>query len=219
MPFMMLTAASLVSNALHRRFWRSRKEEGTSHAAAASDDRRTDVDCVPQTFPALYGLYQNDFLPEGIHIIGYARTKMDEAEFHKRASQHIKVIPALKKKVDEFLGDCTYISGQYDSDEDFQNLTKHLEEIEKKYSGDEVNRVFYMALPPSVFTIVAEKLKKNCYTDKGTNRIIVEKPFGKDLESSREMMGKLKALWSEDEVRGPIMPKIDADSDSADIPN
>ena len=79
-----------------------------------------------------------------------------------------------------------------------------MEEIESKYSGsgnkDERNRVFYMALPPSVFTDVAEKLKKNCYSEKGKNRIIVEKPFGKDLESSRDMMGKLKALWKEEEV-------------------
>lgn len=126
---------------------------------------------------------------------------MDEAEFHKRASQHIKVIPAFKKKVDEFLGACSYISGQYDSDDDFQVLEKRLQEIEGAYSNKEkTNRVFYMALPPSVFTTVAEKLKKNNYTEKGTNRIIVEKPFGKDLESSREMMGELKALWKEEEV-------------------
>lgn len=125
---------------------------------------------------------------------------MDEAEFHKKASSNLKVLPAMKQKVDEFLKVSTYISGQYDSDEDFQRLNKHLEEIESKYTSEGKNRVFYMALPPSVFTEVAEKLKKNCYVEKGINRIIVEKPFGKDLESSREMMGKLKALWKEEET-------------------
>jgi len=155
-----------------------------------------------KTFPALYGLYQNGFLPEGIHIIGYARTKMDKEEFHKRASSNIKALPAMKTKVNDFLELSTYCSGQYDKDEDFQELTKQMEEIESKYkdSSKGVNRVFYMALPPSVFTDVAEKLKKNCYAEKGVNRIIVEKPFGKDLQSSRDMMGKLKALWKEDET-------------------
>jgi len=153
-----------------------------------------------KTFPALYGLYQNGFLPEGIRIIGYARTKMDEAEFHKKASSNLKVLPRMQGKVDEFLKASTYISGQYDSDEDFQNLNKHIEEIESKYSGGQKNRVFYMALPPSVFTQVAEKIKKNCYVEQGINRIIVEKPFGKDLESSRAMMGELKALWTEEET-------------------
>lgn len=132
--------------------------------------------------------------------MGYARTKMDEPEFQKRVTSNLKVIPAQKSKVDDFLKACTYVSGQYDKDEDFANLNKHLEELEKSHGGEARNRVFYMALPPSVFTDVAEKLKKNCYSEKGVNRIIVEKPFGKDLQSSREMMGKLKALWREEEV-------------------
>lgn len=129
---------------------------------------------------------------------------MDEAEFHKRESSNLKPLPGSNNagKVDDFLKISTYVSGQYDSDEDFKNLNKHLEEIESKYSSDERNRIFYMALPPSVFTTVAEKIKKNCYipNGKGHNRIIVEKPFGKDLQSSREMMGKLKELWKEEEV-------------------
>lgn len=128
---------------------------------------------------------------------------MDEKEFHSRQTSHIKVMPAQRRGIDAFTGVSTYVSGQYDKDEDFQALTKHMEEIESKYKGDERNRVFYMALPPSVFTDVAEMLKKNCYSEKGKNRIIVEKPFGKDLESSRDMMGKLKALWKEEEVSDP----------------
>ena len=130
---------------------------------------------------------------------------MDEKEFHSRQTSHLKALPAQRKNVEAFTGISTYVSGQYDQDSDFQNLTKHMEEIESKYSGsgnkDERNRVFYMALPPSVFTDVAEKLKKNCYSEKGKNRIIVEKPFGKDLESSRDMMGKLKAEVSAERAR------------------
>lgn len=127
---------------------------------------------------------------------------MDESEFHKRETSHLKTVPAVPQStIDGFVKMSTYISGQYDSDDDFKKLNEHLEEIEKGYSGDDRNRVFYMALPPSVFTTVAEKIKKNCYTEKGQNRIIVEKPFGKDLQSSRDMMGDLKKLWKEEEVR------------------
>jgi glucose-6-phosphate 1-dehydrogenase len=57
-----------------------------------------------------------------------------------------------------------------------------------------------MALPPSVFTVVAAGLKKNCYAPNGINRIVIEKPFGKDLESCREMMSALKKEWTEDET-------------------
>ncbi len=65
---------------------------------------------------------------------------------------------------------------------------------------DHPSRLFYMALPPNVFTVVATGLKKNCYSEKGNNRIVIEKPFGKDLESSREMIGALKGLWKEEET-------------------
>jgi len=156
-----------------------------------------------KTFPALFGLFANGFLPPNLRIIGYARTKMDKEEFHKRASSHIKSLPAQKKKLDEFLGMCTYVSGQYDKPEGFQELDKHMSQIEDEAYGsksDKRNRVFYMALPPSVFIEVAQGLKANCYSSKGINRIIVEKPFGKDSESSADMMTKLKKEWSEEET-------------------
>ncbi|KAL8281481.1 hypothetical protein RQP46_006165 [Phenoliferia psychrophenolica] len=156
-----------------------------------------------KTFPALFGLYNNGFLPKGINIVGYARTKMDEAEFHKRAASYIKApIPAMKKKLEEFLKICTYVSGQYDDDESFQGLETELVRIEKEYvdQNEPKNRVFYMALPPSVFTVVATHLKHNNYSEGAINRIIVEKPFGKDLESSREMQVGLAKCWKEDEI-------------------
>ncbi|GAA6017648.1 hypothetical protein JCM10207_001235 [Rhodosporidiobolus poonsookiae] len=156
-----------------------------------------------KTFPALFGLYNNGFLPEGIRIIGYARTKMDKEEYHKRVCQYIKApIPAIKKKLEEFLELCTYVSGQYDTDEGFEELEKELKKCEETYKDKESakNRVFYMALPPSVFTVVAANFRKHNYSEGGVNRIIVEKPFGKDLESSREMQVGLKKEWKEEEI-------------------
>jgi glucose-6-phosphate 1-dehydrogenase len=97
--------------------------------------------------------------------------------------------------LDEFLKLSSYVDGQYDEDESFQKLEEAL-----KKSGQK-NRIFYMALPPSVFTTVATHLKKNNYSEGAINRIIVEKPFGKDLESSREMQKDLKAQFKEEEVR------------------
>nr|XP_018261563.1 glucose-6-phosphate dehydrogenase [Kwoniella dejecticola CBS 10117]OBR83721.1 glucose-6-phosphate dehydrogenase [Kwoniella dejecticola CBS 10117] len=148
-----------------------------------------------KTFPALFALFAQGLLPKDVHIVGYARTKMDEAEFYKRETQYIK---GDDSKIEEFKKISSYISGQYDGDEGFQELLKHVQKLE----GDRQtkNRVFYMALPPSVFTTVAKGLKKNVYSESGINRIIVEKPFGKDLESCREMMSELKAQWAENET-------------------
>ncbi|WWC93506.1 glucose-6-phosphate dehydrogenase [Kwoniella sp. B9012] len=148
-----------------------------------------------KTFPALFALFAQDLLPKDVHIVGYARTKMDEQEFYKRETQYIK---GDESKIEEFKKISSYISGQYDGDEGFQELLKHLEKLEGDRKSK--NRVFYMALPPSVFTTVAKGLKKNVYSESGINRIIVEKPFGKDLESCREMMSELKAQWAENET-------------------
>lgn len=160
-----------------------------------------------KTFPALFALFQQGFLPKDVHIVGYARTKMDEEEFHKRQTKYIsapKDDDELAKKFEEnikaFKSVSSYVSGPYDEDSGFQNLLKHVEELEKGREGEQANRVFYMALPPSVFTVVAKGLKKNVYSKNGSNRIIIEKPFGKDLESCREMMTALSSEWAENET-------------------
>jgi glucose-6-phosphate 1-dehydrogenase len=134
---------------------------------------------------------------------------MDLDEFYRRETKYIKknendaeLAKTFDAKLSGFKKISSYISGQYDTDEGFQELREHLEKLEDERSGSKSprNRVFYMALPPSVFTVVAKGLKKNVYSESGKNRIIVEKPFGKDLESSREMMTALKAEWAENET-------------------
>ncbi|PWY99184.1 putative ZWF1-glucose-6-phosphate dehydrogenase [Testicularia cyperi] len=155
-----------------------------------------------KTFPALFNLFRLGLLPKSTHILGYARTKMDKATFEEKISGHLKNVDddQGKKEKEEFLKICKYISGQYDEDASFQNLNKEMEEIEGQLKHESPSRLFYMALPPNVFTVVAKGLKKNCYSEKGHNRIVIEKPFGKDLESSREMIGALKGLWKEEET-------------------
>lgn len=97
---------------------------------------------------------------------------MDHEEYIKRVKSYIKTpTKEIEQQLEEFCGLCTYISGQYDEDESFINLRKHLEEIEK--GREETNRIFYMALPPSVFITVSQHLKRNCYPKNGTTRVIV----------------------------------------------
>ena len=156
-----------------------------------------------QTFPALFGLFRDKFLHDGVKIVGYARTKMDEEEFHKRATSYIKNPDQnveLSSKIEEFKKRSSYVSGGYEDAASYENLEKHLKDIESTYqSKTECNRVFYLALPPSVFLPVAKNVKAHNYAG-GVNRIIVEKPFGKDLDSSRELLGALKQHWTEDET-------------------
>ncbi|KAJ6599050.1 glucose-6-P dehydrogenase [Mycena vulgaris] len=171
-----------------------------------------------KTFPALFGLFRQDLLPKDVQIVGYARTKMDKAEFHKRLTSYIKNPnddPEITKRIQEFKDISTYISGAYEDKDDkkegeagFDGLNKHLVQLEKTRDGLGENekptapqhRIFYFALPPSVFQPVAKHLKNQCYDVGGVKRIIVEKPFGKDLESARELLSSLKQYWTEDET-------------------
>lgn len=128
---------------------------------------------------------------------------MDPDEYHKRITSYIKnpnEDAEVKQKVEDFKAIATYVSGVYDKDEPFQELNAHLEAIEAKYQTEERNRLFYLALPPSVFIPVTEQLKKHCHTSGGINRIIIEKPFGKDTDSCRELVGAVKKNWTEDET-------------------
>ena len=124
---------------------------------------------------------------------------MDQEEYLKRVRSHIKVpTKEMEEQLEGFCELCTYVSGQYDQDDSFKALNKHLEEIEDGRSQQ--NRVFYMALPPSVFITVSQHLKRNCYPKNGISRIVVEKPFGKDLGSSRELQKALGPDWREEEI-------------------
>lgn len=124
---------------------------------------------------------------------------MDHDEFLRRVKSHIKTpTKDMEEQLNDFCNLCSYVAGQYDQDDAFKQLNSHLESIESKRS--EQNRIFYMALPPSVFITVSQHLKRNCYPQNGISRIVVEKPFGKDLSSSRELQRALEPDWKEEEI-------------------
>lgn len=130
--------------------------------------------------------------------MGYARTKMSQEEFHQRISEHFNNGTDEEKK--QFLSKCRYISGQYDDVASFENLNKEITEWEDERGGENRNRIFYFALPPNVFVPVSKHLRKVCYSENGVNRVVVEKPFGRDLESCQKMLEEMKSMWAEKET-------------------
>eukprot|EP00842_Homolaphlyctis_polyrhiza_P001820 jgi/Hompol1/2639/HPOL_000478-RA len=153
-----------------------------------------------KTYPALFGLLRNGFLPKNYQIVGYARSSLDLDEFKRRISSRIKFHNEKEKDLlPQFLDRCTYISGQYDQTDSYLKLAAFVEKVEGRVVGER-HRIFYMALPPSVFAAVSKGIKENVYTTQGTNRLIVEKPFGKDTESSRALSVELAKYWHEDEI-------------------
>ncbi|VEU23325.1 DEKNAAC104458 [Brettanomyces naardenensis] len=155
-----------------------------------------------KTFPALFGLFREGYLSPSVKVYGYARSKMTDEEFRDRIKPYFET-PTEKslELVDKFLALCSYEQAAYDEPEGYQVLTKSIEAFEAERGVTEPHRLFYLALPPAVFTTVAEKVKQYCHPgSRGLARLVVEKPFGRDLKTAKELQAKLAPLWSENEL-------------------
>ncbi|KAI9015824.1 glucose-6-phosphate dehydrogenase [Phycomyces nitens] len=126
---------------------------------------------------------------------------MSHEEYLDRITRYIKVKGA-EENIERFKKITSYHQGQYDDDKSFQSLNDYLKTLEEERGIDvgKRNRLFYMALPPSVFIPVAHGLKKNVYAKEGSTRVVVEKPFGMDSASSKHLAESLAKCFSEEEV-------------------
>ncbi len=145
--------------------------------------------------PALYNLMIDGALSEPTIIIGLSRGETTAAQF----AAHLKprVAEFSRQQVvaeawDRFAGCLDFVGGEFDNDATYVALAARLEAATAR--GTRGNRVFYLSVPPSVFPIILEKLERHGLTTravqaKGTPscRVIVEKPFGRDLASARAL--------------------------------
>ncbi|XP_020099630.1 glucose-6-phosphate 1-dehydrogenase, chloroplastic-like isoform X1 [Ananas comosus] len=152
-------------------------------------------------FPALFALFYDNFLPEHFTVFGYARRKLTDEELREMISKtltcRIDESENCGDKMEQFLQRCFYQSGQYNSEEDFSELDRKLKE---KEAGKLPNRLFYLSIPPNIFVDVVRSASRSASSPTGWTRFIVEKPFGRDSESSAELTRCLKKYLSEDQI-------------------
>jgi glucose-6-phosphate 1-dehydrogenase len=157
--------------------------------------------------PAIYSLRADDILPIHFGLIGFARTAYTNEQFReycKQAAQQDLGQDAIKEQLWEDLGQrISYITADFDDTSHFEALKTRLEEYEKQFGAGN-NRLFYLATPPPVFPKIIEQLKKAgldpASNPNGWTRIIVEKPFGTDLESARALQTEVEKVFSESQV-------------------
>lgn len=99
--------------------------------------------------------------------------------------------------MDQFLRRCFYHSGQYSSEEHFLELHNKLQE---KEDGRPSDRLYYLAIPPNMFTDVVRCARRRASSENGWTRVIVEKPFGRDSESSKQLTKDLKQYLKEEQI-------------------
>ncbi|XP_070567072.1 glucose-6-phosphate 1-dehydrogenase-like [Ptychodera flava] len=148
-------------------------------------------------YPTLWWQYREGLLPKNTIFVGYARSALTVDGIMAKSQPYLKVKDTEQAKFKEFVSMNKYVKGSYSERSAFENLDAELKKIEQ---GQEGNRLFYLALPPSVFMEVTTNIKATCMSPKGWTRVIVEKPFGKDSESSAKLSNHLSSLFSEEEI-------------------
>jgi glucose-6-phosphate 1-dehydrogenase len=155
--------------------------------------------------PALFSLKIQNLLPEKFAVLGTGRTKISDADFRKKMKESIRSFSEEKKidekLLEEFAGNLHYLAMDSTSVPEYKKLKTRLCESDKELCSV-VNHIFYMATPPSMYETISENLSKAGLADQseGFRRFVIEKPFGYDLNSGRELNRKLHELISEDQI-------------------
>src|SRR5262249_38362770 len=151
-------------------------------------------------------LWQKNLLPPGFSVIGNARTDMTDDAFRGVMRDAIKEFASEQQQLNEsawqsFAQGLFYVPGAGKDHGMFKRQESMLAKIEaERHTGD--NRVYYLSTPPSLYDPIIDQVAKFKLNrpERGWARIVVEKPFGRDLESARALNKKLTNLFEEDAI-------------------
>ncbi|MDF1512311.1 MAG: glucose-6-phosphate dehydrogenase [Anaerolineae bacterium] len=155
--------------------------------------------------PALHSMACEGLLPHKTQIVGVARSKMTNQEFRDRLYSGVEAYARFKPDIctqwSSFSGRHTYISGGYDDAQTYRRLQQHLDAIDTAI-GEPAHRLFYLATPPFLYPVVVAQLGNAGlnHHESGWTRIIIEKPFGHDLDSARALNHQVHAVFEESQV-------------------
>jgi len=150
--------------------------------------------------PAFFHLYAEGLLPHGFAIVGYARTEMKDEEFRTYAREAVgnfgKTDPVGEVWAD-FAAHLFYETGEFGSEFAMEHLRERLDEIDRD-NRTEGGRFYYCATPPDAYPAIVARLGESGLHQDG--KIVIEKPFGHDLESARRLNRALHAVFDESQI-------------------
>jgi glucose-6-phosphate 1-dehydrogenase len=159
--------------------------------------------------PALFNLQLEKLLPDNFNVVGMGRREMTSEQFRDKAKIEYKEF--LTEKVvdsaqwDRFIARWQYVSGQFDDPEAYKKIKETVEKTQPLEVGgsNPTNYIFYLATPPKFFGPVVQHLAEMKMTEEKEGqwrRVIVEKPFGRDLESALALNKELRELVAEHQI-------------------
>ncbi|MEW4282865.1 glucose-6-phosphate dehydrogenase [Priestia koreensis] len=154
-------------------------------------------------FPALYNLYIDQKVPSALSVIGLGIDEMTLADFHQHVKDAVTSFSRRdpsEKELQAFLEKIVYTTLDAKKEDDYIKLLQLVEEQEKAYDIPG-NRLFYLSVAPMFFDTIALHIKKSGLgSTKGFKRLIIEKPFGHDVESAQELNNHLNHAFEEEEI-------------------
>lgn len=158
--------------------------------------------------PALYNLALERRLPERLAVVGYARSEMSHEEFRQKMREAVSEFSRTGLKDEsvwqQFAANLYYVAGSYDGLEGYQRLKEFIDGFDRGSRVQPV-RVFYLAMPPDLYgpviqQIAAVGLASRESEGEPRTRVIIEKPFGTDLETARELNRKVHEVLDEKQI-------------------
>lgn len=158
--------------------------------------------------PALYNLVREEALDERFAVVGYSRSPQSDEAYreilHQAVSGYSRAQPIDETVWQQFSQSISYVEGNFEDPEGYAALRERLEQLEQAI-GSEGNRLFYFATPPSAAPIILHRLQETgLLTDNGDGtpwtRVIMEKPYGRDLDSATDLNRIVGEVLQENQV-------------------
>jgi glucose-6-phosphate 1-dehydrogenase len=156
--------------------------------------------------PAVYDLANRGLLPPGFALLGFARRDWGDGDFAALARDAAEkgARTGFREDVWRRLSDSIrFVSGSFDDDDAFDRLAQTLVELEDTH-GIQGNAAFYLSIPPAMFPTVLKQMQRTRMADNsergGWRRVVVEKPFGQDLKSARELNALVDNVFTPQDV-------------------
>jgi glucose-6-phosphate 1-dehydrogenase len=155
--------------------------------------------------PAVYDLANRGLLPTNFALLGFARRDWGDTEFAELARESARKAartPWREEVWERLAAAVHFVQGSFDDDNAFDSLAESLRDLETN-QGISGNAAFYLSIPPSQFPVVLKQMQRTGMADSTQDRwrrVVVEKPFGTDLASSRELNALVDSVFSADDV-------------------
>ncbi len=156
--------------------------------------------------PALFDLYRRKMLPQTFVIIGLSRKSLSHEEYRAFVREQLEAKGGDRdmQEIVDFCSHIQYISGSSEEDSAYEDVRTELEAFDSRV-GVCTNKLFYLAVTPNLYSGIFEKLKQSgvlslCDSVGSWSRLLVEKPFGRDLETAKALEERLCQILSEEQI-------------------